>query len=217
MKQLRASITKNSAILTVFALFTAGLITCSFQSTEERIKAAERKAAQAALFQIVPQTRHNNDLLNDVIPLSPGDAEKLHADPALIYVAKMDNQAIAFIVPTTAKDGYSGDIRMIVGVNIDGTLAGVRVLKHAETPGLGDKIDIAKSQWILGFDHKSLNDPTAERWAVKKDGGVFDQFAGATITPRAVINQIKTVLEFVAQRQAELLSKSQSTETQPHE
>jgi electron transport complex protein RnfG len=103
---------------------------------------------------------------------------------------------VAAIIPVTAPDGYSGDIELIVGVNADGSIAGVRVLSHKETPGLGDKVDLRKSDWILGFNGRSLNNPELAGWAVRKDKGVFDQFTGATITPRAVVAATLRALQF---------------------
>jgi len=103
-------------------------------------------------------------------------------------------------LPTVAPDGYSGDIKLIVGINLDGTIAGVRALSHKETPGLGDKVDLRKSNWILNFNGRSLLQPSIEQWAVKKDGGTFDQFTGATITPRAVVKSVKKALLFFQQQ-----------------
>lgn len=205
---LGQSIRKNSAILAGFAALTAGLIALTFQATAGRITDAERRAAQKALFEVVPPTRHNNDLLADTLVVPAEDAVALHMDqPALIHVARQDGEPVALIVPSTAPDGYSGAIKLLIGVNLNGTVAGVRVLRHGETPGLGDKIELAKSAWILAFDGKSLSNPRAEDWAVKKDGGDFDQFAGATITPRAVVRQIKRVLQYVQDHREELLQQ----------
>ena len=127
---------------------------------------------------------------------------------AEVHVAKHKGEVVAFIIPSVASDGYSGDIKFIAGVNTDGSVAGVRVLAHKETPGLGDKVDLKKSDWILGFNGKSLNKPKAESWKVKKDGGEFDQFTGATITPRAVVRQLKEVLTLVNTQQAELIEQA---------
>lgn len=206
---LGRSISKNSALLAAFAVATAGLIAITFTSTAGRISEAERRAAQRALFEVVPETRHNNDLLSDTLPISPEDAATLRLnDPALVRVARQDGKPVAFLFTSTAPDGYSGDIRLLIGINVDGTVAGVRALRHAETPGLGDKIELAKSRWILGFDGKSLSNPQPAGWAVKKDGGEFDQFAGATITPRAVVKQVKIVLQYVQEHRNELLDRA---------
>ncbi|MDZ7923795.1 MAG: electron transport complex subunit RsxG [Marinagarivorans sp.] len=193
---LGKSITKNSFILGAFAVVTAGIIAVTFQSTKEQIAAEERKAASAALVDLIPKSRHNNDMLRDVITLNIDDSHALGlTTPTTINVAKWDGQAIALVIPSMAHDGYSGDIKMIVAINLDGTLAGVRTLSHKETPGLGDKIDLRKSPWIHSFDNLSLKNPSLAHWKVKKDGGHFDQFTGATITPRAVVKRVKKTLE----------------------
>lgn len=196
---LGQSISKNSLLLGAFALMTAGTLAFTNLATGERIGASERAAQQRALFEIIPRASHNNDLLTDTVAVPQSGLELLGLNASqAIYIARQDGVATALIIPAIAHDGYSGDIDMIVGVNRDGTIAGVRVLRHKETPGLGDKIDLKKHQWILNFNGKSLQAPVIEEWKVKKDGGEFDQFAGATITPRAVVGQIKRVLEFTA-------------------
>ena len=111
----------------------------------------------------------------------------------------------------------SGKINLIIGINRDGSLAGVRVLSHNETPGLGDKVDLKKSQWILGFNGKSLQNPTENLWTVKKDGGEFDQFTGATITPRAVVQQVRRTLEFFRASHTTLLNDSVQPEANSSE
>lgn len=213
---LGQSISKNSFILAAFAVITAGALALTNLGTQDRIAAAERAAQQRALFEIIPLQEHDNDLLNDTIPVPDSAWESLGTNASSkIYRARHNGQISALIVPATAPDGYSGDISMIVGVNRDGNIAGVRVLLHKETPGLGDKIELKKHQWILSFNGKSLTVPVIEEWKVKKDGGVFDQFAGATITPRAVVGQVKRVLEFVGANQQTLFNDSQSIDIQP--
>lgn len=192
------SIGKNSLLLGAFALVTAGVLAGTYQLTREQIASSERAAAQQALLEIIPKERHDNDLLADTLPVPEDALDQLGLDaPAEIHLARQDGEVTAIIVPAVAPDGYSGDIRMIVGINRDGTVAGMRVLTHRETPGLGDKVELKKSNWVLGFNGKSLGNPEPEQWQVKKDGGDFDQFTGATITPRAVVNQVRKVLVFV--------------------
>lgn len=213
---LGKSISQNSLILGAFAAVTAGLIAATFQGTEARINEAERRAAQKALFEIVPQTRHNNDLLNDTITLSPQLSALLGLkNPAKVHIAKHNGNPIAMILPVVAPDGYSGEIKLIMGINSDGRIAGVRALSHKETPGLGDKLDLNKSPWILNFDGKSLTQPAAEQWRVKKDGGEFDQFTGATITPRAVVRSVKSALEFYATHGQEILHSATPEASNP--
>lgn len=211
---LGQSISKNSLILGIFAIVTAATLALTNMGTQDRIAAAERATQQKALFEILPESTHDNDLLTDVLTVSPASSESLGLrTEANIYRARRNGEIVALIIPATAHDGYSGDIHMIVGVNRDGTIAGVRVLRHKETPGLGDKIDLKKSQWILNFNGKSLQVPVIDEWKVKKDGGAFDQFAGATITPRAMVGQIKRVLEFVAANQQSLFNDSKTLTT----
>jgi Na+-translocating ferredoxin:NAD+ oxidoreductase subunit G len=205
---LGSSISKNALLLGAFALVTTALLAITAQLTKERIATSEREAQQKALFEIVPRSRHDNDLLSETIPI-PQDAWaglglKSGGD---IYIARHADDTIAVIIPAVAPDGYSGEIRMIVGVNANGSIAGVRILDHHETPGLGDKIDLKKTLWILDFDGKSAQQPPLSQWKVKKDGGDFDQFAGATITPRAVVNQVRRVLQFVDSHRDQLFVK----------
>ncbi|GGY68877.1 electron transport complex subunit G [Cellvibrio zantedeschiae] len=215
---LGSSITKNSLLLGIFALATTALLAFTAEFTKARIAKSEREAQQKALFEIVPRARHDNDILSETIEV-PADAWAglglKSADE--IHVARHADNTVAVIIPAIAPDGYSGDIRMIVGINADGTIAGVRILDHHETPGLGDKIELKKAQWILDFNGKSLQNPSASQWKVKKDGGTFDQFAGATITPRAVVNQVRKVLEFVDAHRDELFKKNSAMLEAKHE
>lgn len=192
------SIGKNSLLLGAFALVTAGVLAGTYQLTRDKIAESERAAAAAALLEIVAEDEHDNDLLADTIMVPETALEPLGLDrPEAIHLAKQNGEVTAAIIPAVAPDGYSGDIRMIVGVNRNGSIAGVRVLTHNETPGLGDKVDLKKSDWVLDFNGHSLTKPTRDDWKVKKDGGYFDQFTGATITPRAVVKQVRKVLTFV--------------------
>lgn len=210
---LGKSITKNSLILGLFALITAGIVAATFQGTKERITLEEKRAAEKALLEIIPANRHDNDMLTSVITVPPEQLSQLGLNEAAdIHVALMGNSPVAVIIPTVAPDGYSGDIKMIVGINSDGSVAGVRVLSHHETPGLGDKIEIRKSDWIRGFEGKSLENPALEKWRVKKDGGEFDQFTGATITPRAVVNAVRNALEYYNQNRDHLFKGTQGGE-----
>ncbi len=203
---LGQSISKNSFILGTFALVTAGILAATFLITKDKIAAAEKRAAQKALSEIVHPDRHNNDMLEDTwqIPEQHLSALGLETITA-VHIATQNAKPVSVVIPSTAPDGYSGDIKLIVGINIDGSIAGVRVLSHKETPGLGDKIDTNKNDWILGFNGTSLNNPDTLHWKVKKDGGQFDQFTGATITPRAVVKRVKQTLEYFDKHQNDIL------------
>ncbi|MBB5212879.1 electron transport complex subunit RsxG [Microbulbifer hydrolyticus] len=205
---LKRSIGSNAAILALFALVTAGTLAITQITTREPIERAIREAAAKALLEIIPIERHSNDLLVDTYPIPKQYWAMLGLKQGgNINLAREGDGAInAVIIPTVAPNGYSGPIRMLVGVNRDGSVAGVRVTSHSETPGLGDKVEVKKSDWILSFNGKSLQNPARDLWKVEKDGGAFDQFTGATITPRAVVNQVRTVLDFVAEHQQEIFS-----------
>ncbi len=199
MKMMGQSVSRNGVLLALFALATALVISTTFLQTRDRIAQQQRMAEEKALLEILPQKSHDNSLLDDTLSAPVGDALLQLTAPRPIYRARRDGEVTALIVPARAADGYSGAIDMIVGVSRDGSIAGVRVLSHRETPGLGDKIERRKSDWITDFRGHSLANTAAPDWAVKKEGGVFDQFTGATITPRAVINATRRALEFVAQ------------------
>lgn len=208
---LGRSITTNGLILAAFALATAATLAGTWLLTDQRIQDAKKRAAEKALLEIIPQSRHDNDMLTDTLITTASQQQALGLKaPAQIHIARNAEEVVAYIYPAIAPDGYSGDIDMIIGINADGSIAGVRVLAHKETPGLGDKIDLKKSTWILSFNNRSLLNPEPEGWAVKKDGGEFDQFTGATITPRAVVNRVKQTLELHQQ----ILAEQQEADTQ---
>ena len=212
---LAQSISKNSFILGGFALFTAGVLALTFSATESRIEASEKRAAQKALLEIVTPDRLDNDILGDTWTIPAEIAKQLDLSEKsthVAHIAKKDGQPVAVIIPSVAPDGYSGDIKLIIGINLDGSIAGVRTLTHKETPGLGDKVDINKSDWILSFNNTSLSNPKVSKWGVKKDGGHFDQFTGATITSRAVVRQVKETLELYAEQKANIFATEKEAE-----
>lgn len=203
LPEISRSMLKNALVLGLFAIATVGSVALLQQATAERIAAAEREAQVRALGEILPAGSYDNHLLDNRLEI---DARELGLrSPQSAYLALKSGAPSALILPVTAPDGYSGAIHLLVGIFADGRLAGVRVLGHKETPGLGDKIELAKSQWIRSFDGKSLNNPGADGWAVKKDRGEFDQFAGATITPRAVVKAVHGALQYFAAHRAQLL------------
>ena len=206
MQLLGQSITRNSVLLGLFALCTTLLISGTYLLTKDRIALEQRKAEERALLEIVPGSRHNNSMLDNTISVGASSAGLGLRKEKRIYLARQDGKAVAAIIPATATDGYSGDINLIVGVNTDGTIAGVRVLSHRETPGLGDKVDLKKSDWVLGFNGASLKNPVLSQWAVKKDKGHFDQFTGATITPRAVVAATLRALQYAQSHRGVLFS-----------
>ena len=204
---LGQSISRNSLLLGLFAVATTVLIAGTWLGTKERIAAEQRKAEERALLEIVPADRHDNSMLDDTLAATTAAGLGLREDKK-IYLARLEGKVVAAILPVTAADGYSGDIDLIVGINADGSIAGVRVLNHKETPGLGDKVELKKSDWVLSFDGRSLDNPTINGWAVKKDKGEFDQFTGATITPRAVVAATLSALQYAQANQATIFGSN---------
>lgn len=184
----------SGLLLGLFGVIGAGLVGLSYEGTAERIARNEREALLQQLQVMVPAQQIDNDMLNDVIDVSA--PAELGAPKTRVYRARHAGAPVAAVFSPVVTQGYSGSIRLIVAVRYDGNLAGVRVLTHHETPGLGDKIEIERTDWIRAFDGKSLTDPAPSGWKVKRDGGVFDQFTGATITPRAIVRGVKASLDY---------------------
>lgn len=217
MATLGQSIRRNAIGLGLFAIITGGTIAITQALTEERIEQQIARAEADALFEIIPENRHDNELLRDTVTL-PASTTLNEGEPLTAWVARRGDRPVGLILPVTAPGGYSGDIRLLIGFNLKGTVLGVRVTSHRETPGLGDKIETKKSDWIYTFEGRSLGDPEPEKWAVKKNGGVFDQFTGATITPRAVVNTVRdTLIYFRENRQQirDLLKQPAPLEEEP--
>jgi len=211
---LEKSISKNSLILATFAFITAALIAFTQLSTESAIEKNKQKALEKALYELIPKAQHDNQMLDDKLLLPAGTLSNRKARYA--YFAFKNQEAHALILPSSAPDGYGGEIQIIVGIYFSGELAGVRIVPpHNETPGLGDGIEVKKSPWMLAFNGKSLQNPEADKWAVKKDGGDFDQMTGATITPRAVINAVYKSLIYFEQNKEYLLAQLQASQNQP--
>lgn len=193
---------RSGLLLGIIALSGTALLAGVNALTHERIEEQEKRRMLQQLNEIVPASSFDNDLLADMIEVRD-DAHFRHSTPIRIYRARMDGAPVAVLMLVTAPDGYNGDIRLLTGIRDDGTVIGVRVVAHRETPGLGDPIEAERSDWILGFGGKSLRNPEGEGWAVRKDGGQFDQFTGATITPRAVVRSVHdTLLYFQDNRQS---------------
>ena len=209
LPDISRSMLNNSLVLGLFAVLTVGLVAITQFGTAERIAAAEREAKARALGEILPAGSYDNHLLDHPREVFDPLLGNKTATPA--YLATLKGQPSGIILQATAPDGYSGSIVLLVGVLADGRLAGVRVIGHKETPGLGDKIELAKSPWIRSFEGRSLTRPDESGWAVKKDGGQFDQFAGATITPRAVVKAVHKALQYFDAHKAELLAVQENS------
>lgn len=179
---------KYGMTLTLFAAASTGMTAAINQLTKSTI-ADQAVMQQKALFgQVLPADGYNNALQNSCYLV---EAPELGKGKHKVYIARQDDTPVAAVIEATAPDGYSGVIQLLVGADFNGTVLGTRVTEHHETPGLGDKIELRISDWITRFSGKKIDGANDTHWAVKKDGGDFDQFTGATITPRAVVNAVK--------------------------
>ncbi len=195
---------RTALILVGVAIFAFGLIAVMHEATRDAIAAADRARLLAKFNEVLSGERYDNELLTDRVEVR--DSELLGTTAAVpVYRARRKGTTVAVVIAPVAPNGYSGPIRLLVGIRRDGHILGVRVSAHNETPGLGDGIDAHKSDWILGFNGKSRQDPPEQRWAVRKDGGDFDQFTGATITPRAVVGAVADALAYFERHRDELL------------
>jgi electron transport complex protein RnfG len=195
------------ALAVVLALAALAALVDTLMVTATRPQVAANEAARLAkvLRQVLPPGYDNHPEQDRILALAP---ELLGSDsPLPIYRARRGGEPVAAVITVIARQGYVGPIRLLVSVTPDGTVSGVRAVEHQETPGLGDRIDQAKSGWLRRFTGRSLNDPRPEAWAVSRDGGAFDQVAGATITSRAVVNAVRDAIVYFEQHRAEIFGQ----------
>jgi electron transport complex protein RnfG len=205
---------RTAVILLIFVVAFTSLLAAAFLWTRPAIEAAAAEEKMKLISEVLPRAVYDNDLLQDSMPLAPSAALGLD-EVSTAYRARLAGKVSALVFEAVAPDGYSGKIRLLLAVAADGTLLGVRVTQHKETPGLGDYIEPRKDKnkerpWIRQFDGLSLATVTTDReWRVRKDGGRFDSVAGATVTPRAVIKAVHQALQYVAENRQQLLASSQ--------
>jgi electron transport complex protein RnfG len=182
-------------VLGAFAVVGVALVAVTHAATAERIATNDRMTMLKKLEAIVPAGSIGNDPIADRIEVQSQDL--LGSASTNVYRVRKDGTAVAVVLNPVVPDGYAGPIKLLVAVMKDGSLGGVRVIAHHETPGLGDKIEEQRSDWILAFTGKSLGNPTESQWKVKRDGGVYDQFTGATISPRSIVKAVANTLRYV--------------------
>ncbi|MEI8599514.1 electron transport complex subunit RsxG [Vibrio sp. M60_M31a] len=198
------AIRKNGLTLAIFACATTGLVALTQYLTEDQIKQQERKQLLSVLNQVIPESMHDNALTQACTMVSSPELGA-YAMPA--YIATKNGEPTAIAIESIAPDGYNGEIKVITGIDSEGKILGTRVLSQKETPGLGDKIDLRVSDWILSFTGKEVTEANWNSWRVRKDGGDFDQFTGATITPRAVVKVVRNTVNYVNNTRDEILSQ----------
>lgn len=200
----------SAVLLGIFAVIGGGVVAWIQQQTAPTIAANEQAALLRNLHTLVPPGTHDNDMTRDTIQVS-NEALLGTSEPVTVYRARQDGEPVTAILNVVAPEGYSGQIRLLVAIRYSGELAGVRVINHRETPGLGDAIEPERSDWIHGFTGKSLDNPEPAGWRVRKDGGEFDQFTGATVTPRAVVKAVHNALKYYAEHREQLFRETDPT------
>ena len=196
---------KTGLTLALIAAICTTLVAGTYQLTVDRIVANEKALLEQSLQPALAGLFYDSGVSESRVVLQaphelPGN------DAAVIYRVFAGEKPVAALFAVTARDGFSGPIRVLLGVEFDGTVTGVRILQHRETPGLGDKIESARSDWVFQFDSRSLGDPLAVDWAIKRDGGEFDQLTGASVTPRAVVNAVRNTLTYFDAHRDEIFS-----------
>ncbi len=199
---LRDGLSYQPISLGIVAMVTSAALAFGNLATHDAIRLAEEQDLKNSLTQVLPEGYADNDLLRDTVNIAGTDGV-----PVTIYRSRKSGAVNGAVFQVSGR-GYAGNIIVLIGLDSKGRMLGARVIKHQETPGLGDKIEVAKSNWIHDFEGKSLDNPPLGKWLVKKDGGSFDQFAGATITPRAVVKAVKGGMEFFATHRKEILEGS---------
>lgn len=207
LETLRPQVKYQTYILAGFALVASILLGFADLATKNAIKLRLEEDLKASLEEVVPNSYYDNNLLTDTVTVDSAN-DNIGNAQTMVYLAKKQGEIKAVSFKFTAPDGYAGPIYLVMGIDKNGEILGVRVISHIETPGLGDKIEVKKSKWILSFNGKSLDNVSFEEFNVKKDGGIFDQFAGATITPRKVVQAIRRGLEFFKAHRNELLGET---------
>ncbi len=205
---------RTGTVLLLFALAGTAMLAFTHDRAGPVITRSQQAEKLALINQVLPASSYDNDLLASRQDLPPDDLLGTR-QPSALWIARRGNQVTAVVLEAVAPDGYAGDIALLIGIDINGTVTGVRVTAHRETPGLGDYVERTKSAWIDQFAGKSLTRPEPKHWKVAKDGGSFDARAGATITPRAVVKAVRNALGYFARHRAAFVAPAPAKENKP--
>jgi len=199
------AITRNAFLLAAFAIVCTGTVAITSTLTKPVILKQQQIALQENINQIIDPERYDNQIIDSCFTVID---EQLLGDkkPKQVFIATKNQLPVAALIQSSTFKGYSGEIKLLVGIYNNGEIAGVRVNHHTETPGLGDKIQTNKSDWILDFNGEKYQQSTSNQWEVKKDGGNFDAFTGATITPRSVVHAVRDTLIYFQKNQDKLFN-----------
>ena len=196
---------KSGATLAVIAAVCTALVALTWRVTDERIEANRKAFLERSLTPALAGLFFDSGVTESMITIPPPH-ELPGSGPAIVYRVYAEDKPVAALFVVTARNGYAGPIRLLIGVAMDGTLTGVRVLEHRETPGLGDRVEESKSDWVYQFDGRSLTNPQSDSWAIRVDGGDFDQLSGASVTPRAIVKAVRETLSWFDVNSAEVFA-----------
>ncbi|HRE18277.1 MAG TPA: electron transport complex subunit RsxG, partial [Rhodocyclaceae bacterium] len=205
---------RTAVILFIFVVVFTGLLAGAYLGTKPAIEASAAEEKMKLIAEVLPAGSYDNDLLSDTLRLPP--TPELGLDEAsTVYRARLGKAPAAVVLEAVAPDGYAGKIRLLLAIHADGRIAGVRVTQHKETPGLGDYIEPKKDKvktrpWISQFTDQSFATVAERDWKVKKDGGQFDYYAGATISPRAITRAVGKALKYANEHRDQLYAASQA-------
>lgn len=203
-----SSIVKGGVTLALIAALCTALVALTYTATAERIEANEQAWLERSLQPALSGLFFDSGVTESMITIPPPH-DLPGSEAAIVYRVYAEDAPVAALFVVSARDGYAGPIRLLVGVDVSGSVTGVHVLEHRETPGLGDRVESDKSNWVQQFDGRSLIDPAANGWAIKRDGGQFDQLTGASVTPRAIIKAIRDTLLYFGAHREEIFSTQQ--------
>lgn len=203
---------RTAAILFVFVVLFTGLLSAAYLWTKPAIEASAAEEKMKLVDEVLPRAEYDNALLSDTLTLPPTPQLGLD-EPSTLYRARKGGKPVALVFEAVAPDGYAGKIRLLIALRADGTVAGVRVTQHKETPGLGDYIEVRKDKnrarpWITQFAGMSLAQVADSEWKLKKDGGRIDYYAGATVTPRAVSKAVVKAVKWATAHRDQIFAET---------
>lgn len=199
------SVLKSGITLAVIAAICTSLVATTYHLTADRIAANDKALLEQSLHPALSDLFYDSGVSESRLVLSPPH-DLPGNEAALIYRVYANDEPVAALFVVTARDGFSGPIRILVGADMQGIVTGIRILRHRETPGLGDKIESSRSDWVHQFQGRSIGDPAVSEWAIRRDGGSFDQLTGASVTPRAVIKAMRDTLVYFEANRAEIFA-----------
>jgi len=186
---------RSGLTLAVIAAVCTGMVGVTWQLTHERITANEQAFLEQSLSPALAGLLYDTGVTESKLTI-PAPNDLPGPDDAIVYRVYAEDLPVAALFVVSARDGYAGPIKLLVGIGVDGVVSGVRVLAHRETPGLGDRVEASKSDWVLQFNGRSLSSPEPPEWKIRRDGGQFDQLSGASVTPRAIVKAVKETLQY---------------------